>query len=601
VYRAHDRQDGQHVAIKMIDKAKIKKTNVYARVCQEVEIHNRLKHPSIVELYSFFEDETYVYLVQEMCDGGELYSHLQRVGKLSLLEIRSIFSQIINGLIYLHRHRILHRDLSWSNILLSSDKKTIKISDFGIATQIETPDQLHQTMCGTPNFISPEVASHSPYGLASDIWSLGCILYTLFAGNPPFHSKSMHDTMQRAIKEPISFPDCITPDVQGILTQMLDKNPQNRPTIEEIAQHPFLIKKNLHSSSDSGIFFSTDSRRSRNTFTAHPLSLPTIKTFTEADSPEHTTMRRSVTNLNKNFSPLKSARLEAYKYRKQNYQLEIDNHSWVHIKNPSTSRREEMQISPDGYTVYLSGQDGKNFKNYTFDLMPQSAWKRYKFAAKFVKLFRSKTPKITLFDNEFKHVLMESGDFYCSQGPRLILIGSTDNRMHIYEREEKICTIPAGNDSEPLISVPSKFRLIASMARAGQKRILDIEEILSKTNCPVFPAILGRNCAKNFENKTLTIINESLNLNLNSLTHENSAGSKSDSVQLKFVPNVGWVSARQGCMFVHFVDDNSLLEISGDSLVYRDCEGRTVDNSEPHVQRRIQILPSILRRYKNME
>ena len=93
-------------------------------------------------------------------------------------------------------------------------------------------------------------------------------------------------------------------------------------------------------------------------------------------------MRRSVTNLNKNFSPLKSARLEAYKYRKQNYQLEIDNHSWVHIKNPSTSRREEMQISPDGYTVYLSGQDGKNFKNYTFDLMPQSAWKRYKFAAK---------------------------------------------------------------------------------------------------------------------------------------------------------------------------------------------------------------------------
>ena len=95
-----------------------------------------------------------------MCDGGELYSHLQRVGKLSLLEIRSIFSQIINGLIYLHRHRILHRDLSWSNILLSSDKKTIKISDFGIATQIETPDQLHQTMCGTPNFISPEVASH---------------------------------------------------------------------------------------------------------------------------------------------------------------------------------------------------------------------------------------------------------------------------------------------------------------------------------------------------------------------------------------------------------------------------------------------------------
>ena len=148
------------------------------------------------------------------------------------------------------------------------------------------------------------------------------------------------------------------------------------------------------------------------------------------------------------------------------------------------------------YIFFLIALATKNFLNFK----------------RFVKLFRSKTPKITLFDNEFKHVLMESGDFYCSQGPRLIFIGCTDNRMHIYEREEKICTIPAGNDSEPLISVPSKFRLIVSMARAGQKRILDIEEILSKTNCPVFPAILGRNCAKNFENKTLTIINESLNL-----------------------------------------------------------------------------------------
>lgn len=122
------------------------------RVRQEVEIHSRLKHPSILDLYAFFQDSNYVYLVLELAHNGELHRYMkqQMCRPMSEFEAASIMRQVVSGLLYLHSHQILHRDISLSNLLLTKDMQ-VKIADFGLATQLKRPDEKHMTLCGESN------------------------------------------------------------------------------------------------------------------------------------------------------------------------------------------------------------------------------------------------------------------------------------------------------------------------------------------------------------------------------------------------------------------------------------------------------------------
>lgn len=174
------------------------------RVCEEVQIHSRLKHPSILELYQFFEDENFVYLVLEYAENGELQKYL-RIHKMRFNEFEAadILKQVVDGLLYLHSHNIMHRDISLSNLLLTKNMK-VKIADFGLATKFNLQEQKHRTLCGTPNYISPEVASRSTHGPLTDLWGLGCILYTLLVGNPPFDTHGIKSTLARVIKADFS-------------------------------------------------------------------------------------------------------------------------------------------------------------------------------------------------------------------------------------------------------------------------------------------------------------------------------------------------------------------------------------------------------------
>jgi polo-like kinase 4 len=187
VYKAKCISTGQIVAIKMVDKTQMRQSGMSGRVRQEVAIQSRLKHPSILELLTFFEDENFVYLVLELCENGELARFLKNHNRVfSEEEARSIFEQVVSGTLYLHSHGIMHRDLTLANLMLTRDMN-VKIGDFGLATLVHSPGGAqHMTMCGTPNFISPEVATRSSHGLEADVWGLGCLLYTLLVGRPPF-------------------------------------------------------------------------------------------------------------------------------------------------------------------------------------------------------------------------------------------------------------------------------------------------------------------------------------------------------------------------------------------------------------------------------
>jgi polo-like kinase 4 len=245
------------------------------RVRQEVTIHSRLKHPSVLELYTFFEDANFVYLILEFAENGELRKYLKENRIVSLYvnaykytfdrkrcfqilsehEAALILKQVVDGLVYLHSHNILHRDLSLSNLLLSKDLQ-IKIADFGLATQLSRPDEKHMTLCGTPNYISPEVASRASHGLPADVWGLGCMLYTFLVGRPPFDTDGVKSTLTRVCLADFELPSQLSAEARDLIGRLLRKNPAERMKLNDVLRHPFMAKVAMVSSNSSTNFHS---------------------------------------------------------------------------------------------------------------------------------------------------------------------------------------------------------------------------------------------------------------------------------------------------------------------------------------------------------
>ncbi|KAM8940481.1 serine/threonine-protein kinase PLK4 isoform 2-T2 [Pelodytes ibericus] len=252
VYKAQSINTGIEVAIKMIDKKAMQKVGMVQRVRNEVEIHCQLKHPSILELYNYFEDSNYVYLILEMCHNGEVNRFLKNRKKpFSEKEARHFMDQIVKGMLYLHSHGILHRDLTLSNLLLSNDLN-IKIADFGLAAQLKMPNEKHFTMCGTPNYIAPEIATRSAHGLESDVWSLGCMLYTFLVGRPPFDTDTVKNTLNKVVLADYEIPSFISREAKDLIFLLLRKNPADRLSLSSVLDHPFMIGFSPARSDDMG-------------------------------------------------------------------------------------------------------------------------------------------------------------------------------------------------------------------------------------------------------------------------------------------------------------------------------------------------------------
>uniref|UniRef100_A0A8C3X8Y8 Serine/threonine-protein kinase PLK4 n=1 Tax=Catagonus wagneri TaxID=51154 RepID=A0A8C3X8Y8_9CETA len=252
VYRAESIHTGLEVAIKMIDKKAMYKAGMVQRVQNEVKIHCQLKHPSILELYNYFEDNNYVYLVLEMCHNGEMNRYLKNRRKpFSENEARHFMHQIITGMLYLHSHGILHRDLTLSNLLLTRNMN-IKIADFGLATQLKMPHEKHYTLCGTPNYISPEIATRSAHGLESDIWSLGCMFYTLLIGRPPFDTDTVKNTLNKVVLADYEMPTFLSREAKDLIHQLLRRNPADRLSLSSVLDHPFMSQNSLTKNKDLG-------------------------------------------------------------------------------------------------------------------------------------------------------------------------------------------------------------------------------------------------------------------------------------------------------------------------------------------------------------
>lgn len=232
VRMATHRLTNSRVAVKQIPKQHV------ASLTREIHHHRRLHHPHVLQLFEVIQTESYIWMILELCAGGELYDYVISRGKLSEMEACSMFGQICLGLAYIHDQGIVHRDLKLENILLD-ENHNIKLSDFGFTREYQ-PHQLLQTKCGTIAYSAPEVLGEGRYfGPEIDVWSMGVILYVLLCGYLPFDDENDYKMQWKIIHEDVDIPATLSDEARDLLIRMLQKDGSRRPTIREILSHPW--------------------------------------------------------------------------------------------------------------------------------------------------------------------------------------------------------------------------------------------------------------------------------------------------------------------------------------------------------------------------
>ncbi|XP_018667633.2 serine/threonine-protein kinase PLK3 [Ciona intestinalis] len=231
---------GMIFAAKVIDKSRLSRPQQREKVDIEVKLLKAARgHPNVVAFHKSFEDEKFICILLELCNKKSLAQYLRRKQYLSEAEVCCIARQIVSGLSHLHDNGIIHRDLKLGNILLTDDM-TVKIGDFGLATLVEWGKK--KTICGTPNFIAPEVLQRQGHGPEADVWALGCLLYTLLVGKPPFETSCLRETYRCILKNSYRIPSTVSTEAADLLRWMLRHKPKMRPTLSQVSSHAFFTK-----------------------------------------------------------------------------------------------------------------------------------------------------------------------------------------------------------------------------------------------------------------------------------------------------------------------------------------------------------------------
>nr|WP_285562151.1 serine/threonine-protein kinase [Streptomyces hygroscopicus] len=240
VWRAYDEMLGRPVAVKLLLPHDSDPT-ASSRFRLEAQTAGRLSHPNVVGVLDFGEYEDRLFLVMELVDGGSLAGLLAACGPLPVERVAQLAAQAAVGLATAHRQGIVHRDIKPANLLLDTEG-TLKIGDFGIARFLDDPGAaLTATgqIVGTSLYLAPERALGHTAGPASDVYSLGCVLYQLLTGRPPFQADSalavLHQHLDSTPLSPRRMRTDLPPAFESYLLGLLAKEPEGRPTAEEVA------------------------------------------------------------------------------------------------------------------------------------------------------------------------------------------------------------------------------------------------------------------------------------------------------------------------------------------------------------------------------
>ncbi|XP_038276642.1 serine/threonine-protein kinase PLK1 [Dermochelys coriacea] len=237
-YEITELESQEVFAGKIVPKSLLVKPHQKEKMSMEISIHRSLAHRHVVGFQGFFEDSDFVFVVLELCRRRSLLELHKRRKALTEPEARYYLRQTILGCQYLHGNRVIHRDLKLGNLFLNDDME-VKIGDFGLATKVEYDGERKKTLCGTPNYIAPEVLGKKGHSFEVDIWSIGCIMYTLLVGKPPFETSCLKETYIRIKKNEYNIPKHINPVAANLIQKMLRSDPATRPTIDELLNDEF--------------------------------------------------------------------------------------------------------------------------------------------------------------------------------------------------------------------------------------------------------------------------------------------------------------------------------------------------------------------------
>ena len=244
VYEFTELESKHNSAGKVIEKSSLSKSRTRQKLMSEIKIHKSLRHPNIVKFDHFFEDPENVYILLELCPNQTLTELMRRRKRLTEIEVQCYTLQVISALKYLHSHRVIHRDIKLGNLFLS-EKMEIKMGDFGLASKLEYDGERKRTICGTPNYIAPEILDgKTGHSFEVDIWSLGVLVFTLLVGKPPFETADIKTTYRKIRMNSYCFPEhiVVSDEAKGFVKSILITDPTARPTLEELVSHSFLNK-----------------------------------------------------------------------------------------------------------------------------------------------------------------------------------------------------------------------------------------------------------------------------------------------------------------------------------------------------------------------
>lgn len=241
VYLARTKLQHKKVALKVLQRDEIMASGLWPQLRREIEIHHRLHHPNVVKLFSYFYDSKRIYLVLEYMPGGELFTALQKSegGRFTEARAAHVIRQLAAALHRCHKCCIVHRDIKPENILLGKNGE-IKLADFGWSVQ-QRPEEKRQTLCGTLDYLPPEMVSNSNYDEKVDIWMLGVLMYELLSGTCPFAADAPLQTHTNMENGTFKMPPGITNAARSLLSQLLVKDPAKRLCpVKLVLYHPWI-------------------------------------------------------------------------------------------------------------------------------------------------------------------------------------------------------------------------------------------------------------------------------------------------------------------------------------------------------------------------
>ena len=239
MFLAKEKSSGFIVALKCLYKSQLTENDGEKQLRREIEIQAHLRHPNILRLFGYFYDSKRVYLILEYAPNGEMYKELRSCKRFEEPRAANYIYQIAQGLAYLHRKGVIHRDIKPENLLLGL-KGEAKLADFGWS--VHAPNTRRTTLCGTLDYLAPEMVEGKTHDAKIDLWSLGVLVFEFLVGSPPFEEEGQKETYRRIQKVSFEIPDHVSPEAADLIKLLLVRNPDKRLSLEGVIRHPWITK-----------------------------------------------------------------------------------------------------------------------------------------------------------------------------------------------------------------------------------------------------------------------------------------------------------------------------------------------------------------------